>query len=255
MTLNDLDQTSIEHRFADQGYVHVPSLGLSAADLTSTRAILDGLFGRFSTLPRRFAHDLGAVRGATGEPVLPEILDVSTLAPALRQTPVYRAAFGLARRLLGRGTFLIYDHAIYKPPGQSGTTSWHQDSAYDPELTHALAIWIPFQDTGVVDGAMRYVPGSHLGGPRPFLTRTNHDGKTVKYLEVADADAVDAPCALGGATVHDQHTIHGAGPNLGADVRRALVLDFSTTSPPRRAVSAVKHLVRSRRAVRELAAG
>ncbi len=239
-----LDQ-SINDRFAEQGYLHVPSLGLAEADFASARAILDGLFDRAATLPRRFAHDLGEARESTGKPVLPEILEVSILAPALRRTPVYRAAHRLARQLLGPGTHLLYDHAIYKPPGAAGTTSWHQDSGYDPDLSHGLAIWIPFQDTAAVDGAMRYVPGSHLGGARPHLSRTNPDGKTVMYVEVDESEAVDQPCNFGGATVHDLHMVHGAGPNLGANVRRAVILDFSTKSLPRRVYRSTKRLLMS----------
>lgn len=247
MTVHDIQHTSINNRFAEQGYLHVPFLGVAAPEVTSTGAILDGLFDRFATLPRRFAHDLGAGQNTTGGPVLPEILDVSTLAPALRRTPLFRAARRLARQLLGPGAYLIYDHAIYKPPGRAGTTSWHQDSGYDPQLTNSLAIWIPFQDTAVVDGAMRYVPGSHLDGPRPHLSRTGPGGKVVEYLEVDDAEAIDQPCSLGGVTVHDLHMVHGAGPNLGTNVRRAWILDFATASLARRSISAAKYKVRSRR--------
>jgi len=245
MTLGDIGRPSTTDFFAEKGYAHVPSIGLAPEDFASARVLLDGLFDRFSSLPRRFAHDLGASPESAGPPVLPEILEVSTLAPALRRTPVFRAAYALARQMLGEQAFLVYDHAIYKPPGTSGTTSWHQDSGYDPKASDGLAIWIPFQDTGVIDGAMRYVPGSHLGGPLPHLSRTNPDGKVVKYLEVADSDAVDVPCELGGATMHGLHTIHGAGPNLGGNVRRAWILDFEAMSPLRRAYRTSKRAVTS----------
>ncbi len=203
--------SSLQEQYLAQGYVHVPELGPSAADFAATRRILDPLFDRFAELPRRWAHDLGAARAPGGRPVLPEILNVSTLAPALRRTAVYRAAYRLARNLLGPDAFLIYDHAIYKPPGASGTTSWHKDSGYDTVSTCGLAIWIPLQDTDVVNGTMRYVPGSHLDGPTPHLSRTNGDGKTVLYLEVPDSEAVDQPCRLGGVIVHDLHTATAPG--------------------------------------------
>lgn len=223
-------QQDFRARFADQGYVHVPALGVTTDDLDRTREVLDRMFDRFATIPRQFAHDLGG--GVDPEsPVLPEINAVSTLAPELRRTPVFRAALRLATSLLGPGTHLVYDHAIYKPPGLAGTTSWHQDSGYDDELETRLAIWIPFQDTAVADGCMRYVPRSHAGGRRKHSLRTTADGKTVKYLDVANGEAVDVPCDAGGATVHDFHTIHGAGPNVGSNTRKAWIMDFTTSKP------------------------
>jgi len=246
MTLGATTPMTVQNQFAEQGYLHVPSLGVSQADLLAAGTVLDDLFARFAELPVRYAHDLGAGQDRA-QPVLPEILDVSTLAPALRRTPVFKAARDLAKSLLGPDAYLIYDHAIYKPPGKAGTTSWHQDSGYDDALTESLAIWIPFQDTAVLDGAMRYVPRSHLAGPRPHLSRTGPDGKTVMYLEVAEDEAVDAPCALGGVTLHDLHMVHGAGPNLGEQTRRAWVLDFAKASLPRRAVAAAKHKALARR--------
>jgi hypothetical protein len=246
MTLHANDEMTLNERFAAQGYLHVPTLGVSDADVTKAGALLDGLFDRFSSLPRRYAHDLGGGQDPEN-PVLPEILDVSTLEPRLRRSPVFKAARTLARELLGPDAYLVYDHAIYKPPGKAGTTSWHQDSGFDDALTESLAIWIPFQDTAPIDGAMRYVPHSHLGGPLPHLSRTGTDGKTVKYLEIDETTAVDVPCALGGATLHDLHMVHGAGPNLGSQVRRAWVLDFVKASRLRRAVSSVRHVVLARR--------
>ena len=246
MSLREDDQMTLNERFAAQGYLHVPSLGVSRADLVAAGALLDGVFDRFSTLPRQYAHDLGGGSDRTN-PILPEILDVSTLEPRLRRSPVFKAARELARQLLGADAHLVYDHAIYKPPGKSGTTSWHQDSGYDDALTESLAIWIPFQDTEVIDGAMRYVPGSHLGGPLPHQSRQGPDGKTVKFLDVDEATVVEAPCALGGVTLHDLHMVHGAGPNLGTQVRRAWVLDFVKASRFRRSASTVVHAVKARR--------
>lgn len=233
--------------FVEQGFVHVPSLGPSQSDFAEVGALLDRLFDGFDELPRRWAHDLGAARDRNGQAVLPEILEVSILAPALRRTAVYRAAHRLARSLLGPGAFLKYDHAIYKPPGGSGTTSWHQDSGFDIWSTCGVAIWIPLQDTETADGAMRYVPRSHLAGRLPHLSRVNGDGKDVRHLEVDDDAAVNQPCLLGGVIAHDLHTIHGAGPNLGSRTRRALILDYTVASWPRRSIAAGEHMLRSRR--------
>ena len=247
MRAQSTDTSTLWAQFAEQGYAHMPDLGASPAEFAEVGAILDQLFDRYDELPRRFASDLGLAANEDGRAALPEIIEVSTLAPELRRTAVYRAAHRMARRLLGPGTYLKFDHAIYKPPGAAGTTSWHQYSGYDTTSTTGLAVWIPLQDTHATDGAMRYVPGSHLGGPLPHLSRVNDEGKPLYYLDVDEADAAHQPCALGGAIAHHLHTIHGAGPNLGPRVRRALILDFSTAPLPQRSVAALVHRLRSGR--------
>ena len=222
-----------------RGFAHVPSLGVTTAELREAQDLLDGLFSRFDQLPEDKAVDLG-VGGTREAPVVPEVLDCSVFEPRLRQTAVWRAAHRVARDVLGPDVHATYDHAIYKPPGLAGVTSWHQDAAFDLEQDHGLAVWVPFQDTAVQDGCMRYVPRSHLDGLVPHALRTGPAGKEVFYLDVADESAEDVPCSLGGATVHDFYTFHGAGSNLGSSVRRAWVLDFSTSPLPRRVARKVK---------------
>lgn len=237
--------------FADhlraEGYAHVPSLGVTNAELNEARDLLDGLFARFDQLPADKAHDLG-VGGTPGRPAVPEVLDCSTLEPRLRRSAVFRAAQRVAEEVLGAGVYPTYDHAIYKPSGPAGVTSWHQDAGFDQELDHGLAIWVPFQDTDVEDGCMRYVPRSHEAGRMTHLKRIGPGGKEVFHLEVEDAAAVHVPCLAGGATMHDFYTVHGAGSNQGSQVRRAWVLDFSTAPLHRRAARRVRELTRRQRA-------
>ena len=54
----------------------------------------------------------------------------------------------------------------------------------------------------------------------------------------------EAPCPMGGSTAHHLHTVHGAGPNLGENVRRAWIVDFTVGSRTARTVEAA-HLVHS----------
>ncbi|SDF65325.1 phytanoyl-CoA dioxygenase family protein [Klenkia brasiliensis] len=225
-----------------EGYAHLPELGVSAADLAETRRLLDGLFDRFDELPADKAHDLGT-GGQPGRPTVPEVLDCSTLEPRLRDTAVWAAAHEVARAVLGSGTYSTYDHAIYKPPGIGGRTSWHQDAGFDQVLDHGLAIWVPFQDTDVVDGCMRYVPRSHLAGRMEHLTRIGPGGKEVFHLEVDDDSAVDVPCRAGGVTMHDFYMVHGAGQNHGEHTRRAWVIDFATAPLHKRALRGAKRAV------------
>ncbi|MEI4278296.1 phytanoyl-CoA dioxygenase family protein [Klenkia terrae] len=222
-----------------EGYAHLPELGVSPAELAEARRLLDGLFDRFAELPADKAHDLGA-GGDPQRPTVPEVLDCAALEPRLTKTAVWSAAHEVARAVLGPATYSTYDHAIYKPPGIGGQTSWHQDAGFDQVLDHGLAIWVPFQDTEVADGCMRYVPRSHLAGRLPHLVRAGAGGKQVFHLEVADEAAVDVPCAAGGVTMHDFYLVHGARGNVGQQTRRAWVIDFSTAPVHRRALRGAK---------------
>ena len=245
--MGGLDLSNHRQRFLEEGFVHVDRLGPTDADFDAVRARLDNLFDRFAEIPNGWAKDLGTTPSSDGKPVLPEVNEVSRLDPALRRTPVYRAAGRLARALLGPAASLVYDHAIYKPPGATGVTSWHQDSGYDQTSTCGVAIWIPLQDADVANGTMRYVPRSHLAGRLPHRVHTNVNGDRVLSVEVDEASIIDQPCRFGGAIAHDLHMIHGAGPNRGSEIRRALILDYSTVRVRRRVRTAIEGAVRSRR--------
>ena len=230
----------------EHGWARVPDLGVTPAELAEVRGLLDGLMARFDDLPHEKVVDLG-VGGQPGRPMVPEVLDCAELEPALRKTAVWRAAHRVAREVLGSGTFAIYDHAIYKPPAPAGVTSWHQDSGFDHGRESGLAVWIPFQDTDVVDGCMRYVTGSHRQGRTEHGVRIGPNGKEVHHVEIDETTAVDVPCKVGGATMHDFFTVHGAGANVGEQVRRAWVIDFHTGSPARLAVRRAKRAARALR--------
>lgn len=102
---------------------------------------------------------------------------------------------------------------------------------------------MPFQDTEVADGCMRYVPRSHLDGRLPHLVRNGAGGKQAFHLEVADETAVDVPCAAGGVTMHDFYLVYGARSNVGRQTRRAWVIDFATAPLHRRALRGAKRAV------------
>lgn len=236
-------------QLAANGYLKLSDLRLEAGDLAEVQALLDPLFDDYAMFPREFAHDL-ALTGDAQAPRIQEIARCSAFAPGLLETKAYAAVRDVARQLIGPGSSLIFDHAIYKPPGPSARTEWHQDSAYG-NVT-GLTIWLPLQDTEVEDGCMRYVSASHLGGPRPHHMITSTEGKAILMLADWQPDpdsVVSVPLRLGEACLHDRNMIHGAWPNLGAGVRRAWIGTFRQIKwPVRRA-----HRFKSSQADRSLA--
>ncbi|QFZ20191.1 phytanoyl-CoA dioxygenase family protein [Saccharothrix syringae] len=226
---------------AENGFVILPDL-FTPAEVREVADALDALFARFAELPATSTLDLGATAGEFGRDV-PEILYPSLLAPALRDTAVFRRSSDLARRLLGPGTWFRFDHSIRKPPGCAYETVWHQDRVHKrsglPE--RRLNVWVPTAPVAVADGCLRYVPGSHLGGVLPHEPVPGRRG-ALRTVGVDEAGAVDCPLPLGGAALHLFETVHGAHPNLGASTRTAWILQFTR---PRALVPAAAWLHRA----------
>jgi hypothetical protein len=220
-----------------QGYLCVPDVGLTRSDLDEVRALIDPLFDQYGQLSREFAHDI-APTAAGSAPLVPEINHCTALEPKLLETRAYAEVERLARELLGRNSKLVFDHAIYKPPGKSAATSWHQDSAFSTPDDTGVAIWMPLQPTSVEDGCMRYVPYSHRRGHLSHEHKLSPENKVLPFLPESEFDvseAISVPLELGAVALHDRNTIHGAWPNVGGNTRRAWITLFEAVPLTKRA--------------------
>jgi ectoine hydroxylase-related dioxygenase (phytanoyl-CoA dioxygenase family) len=161
-------------------------------ELEVLRALYDDLFRREAGFD---AGDRIELNADVARAPLPQIVNPERYAPRIIAGPAYRNAREIARQLLGPDVVATGNHAILKPARIGGETPWHQDEAYwDPRFSHrAVSVWLALQPT---------------------------------TCEVA--------CELpaGGAAIHDGRTVHGAGPNLSAEPRRALVFGFGLAPVP-----------------------
>jgi hypothetical protein len=248
MTVHRDHRRALRRRFKRYGYLRILDIGISEADLTEVRDLLDGLFDSYHGMPRSLAHDHSLSEDPTTAR-LPEIIYCSQLEPRLLQTRVYEAIASLAADLLGGGsTTMAFDHALYKFPGPSAPSPWHQDSAYGCD--NGLGIWLPLQATGIEDGCLRYVPFSHLHGNRLHELHTTFEGKEIWHLKDEDIEPlkpVSVPVPLGAVTAHDRKMIHGAWPNVGTDVRRAWITVFTRRTNRRRVIGRLRSLRQSGR--------
>jgi ectoine hydroxylase-related dioxygenase (phytanoyl-CoA dioxygenase family) len=246
-------RADLRESYEDTGYLTVPDFGLTQDDISEVRGLLEGLFARYSVLPFEFAHDMAAKSDTVPDraaPKFPEINRCTILEPRLLKTRAYAALESLARELLGRNSLLVFDHAMYKPPGKNAPTSWHQDTAFGDANDSGVALWLPLQPTSVEDGCLRYVPYSHLG---PNLTHQHEltaEQRDVYFLDESQFDvekAISMPLELGSVCGHDRKTIHGAWPNVGNDTRRAWITLFTAAPLSQRVrfkASAVKRKIR-----------
>jgi len=163
---------------------------------------------------------------------LPSVLQPSLYATELRQLSYRKTALAIAKQLLGPQADFAGDHAIFKPVQKGGPTPWHQDEAFrEPGFEYdEISIWIAMTDSTVENGAMAYIPGSHVLGVLPH--RLNGGAKEANTIECyAGFDPKTAevrPIPAGAMIIHHGRTVHGASGNRTNTPRLAYILQYCT---------------------------
>jgi len=215
------------------GYLSLPTLA-TAEEVSWLRVIYERLFDR------RVGWNEGNFLDFAGpddeRPALPQILMPSLYEPALRASALHGRCLSIARQLMGSAAEFHFDHALTKPAHGGPFTPWHQDVAfYITYSTHrTITFWVALQEVGRDSGCLRFVPGSNHGPP--LKHRHLHDDPRIHALEaigVDEARAVYCPLPAGGATIHHNMTLHGAGPNISGVARWAYAMGFGPRSPDR----------------------
>jgi ectoine hydroxylase-related dioxygenase (phytanoyl-CoA dioxygenase family) len=136
-----------------------------------------------------------------------------TFHPALAET---------AARLLGVGAVrLWHDQALYKEPGGRETDA-HQDQPYWPIAeADTVTAWIPLDGSTLENGAMGYLPGSHLLGLRMFVNIFSGQPEDILASEaLRHCEPVYVEVPRGGVAFHHGLTFHLARPNRTDRIRR-----------------------------------
>jgi ectoine hydroxylase-related dioxygenase (phytanoyl-CoA dioxygenase family) len=177
--------------------------------------------------------DLSAKDGGN-DGISPSLARPSFYASQLSKFSFRDAGLGWAKQLLGPDAYLAFDNMVFKPPRVGGTTPWHQDEAYNNPLRYQrqVTIWIAMFDTTPENGAMAFIPGSHLLGVLPH--RLNGGGSHANSLECfAGFDpSTAAVCSIpaGAMTIHHGCTIHGASVNKSDANRLGYIFNYKV--PP-----------------------
>jgi len=163
---------------------------------------------------------------------LPSVLQPSLYATELRNFSYRKTALAIAKQLLGPEADFAGDHTIFKPVHKGGPTPWHQDEAFrEPGFEYdEISIWIAMTDSTIENGAMAYIPGSHLLGVLPH--RLNGGAKEANTIECYTGfdpkTAAVRPIPAGAMIIHHGRTIHGASGNKTNTPRLAYILQYST---------------------------
>ncbi|WP_160718879.1 phytanoyl-CoA dioxygenase family protein [Bacillus sp. USDA818B3_A] len=136
----------------------------------------------------------------------------------------------IALQLTGaNGIRFFHDHILFKMPGDSKPTPWHQDFPYWPmNEPGALSIWITLDDVNEENGCMMFVPESHKAGKfQPINLAEPEDlFQFSKNTEVNKQTPVICRLKAGSCTFHDGLTFHYAHANQTNRPRRVLAIIF-----------------------------
>lgn len=152
--------------FASSGFLAIRGF-LPPSALASARAALDALLDDLSArVPASHAFF-----ERKGDPAsLKQVQALHVHSPALGALGSSGAPAALAAALLGsRAVLQNLQYFCKAPRGSMAPTPPHQDGAYfllrDP--TRAVTLWLPLDEVDEGNGAIEYVPGSHLEGLLP----------------------------------------------------------------------------------------
>ena len=215
------------------GHVTLPQL-YTAAEVAALLACLEAAPAAGPNFRR--SQDVFAIRNLLGEiPALWPLLD----------TPALRSLLGALLPAGGHLTKAIY---FDKPAGSNWLVAWHQDLMINvdrraadmpgfgpwttkagwvavqppvPVLENTVTIRLHLDDCDATNGALKVVPGSHLGGVVPAETIASH-------TTAATVCAVPA----GGAMLMKPLLLHASNRSTSDRPRRVIHLEFSTVELP-----------------------
>ncbi|MGE0625669.1 MAG: phytanoyl-CoA dioxygenase family protein [Pseudomonadales bacterium] len=220
--------------FARSGFLRIPRL-VSDAAIARLRAAYDELIENGAPGSARDSWLGGLTR---------QIVGPEHSHPVFADNEALQIGQSVARALRGWDEpAFFYSQLLYKPPGHTHATPWHQDDAYSKlpflpagtPLRHlSLQFWLALDDTDEASGCMHFHPAPDSNELLPHRVVAGDPEDDARLLGLVDEtrhinpDMVSAcPLQTGGATVHDSGTLHYTPPNRSNRRRRAYIFNFA----------------------------
>ena len=212
--------------YFERGYVSVESL-VSGEWLERLRAVT----AEFIEKSREVEGSDGDYDVADGHG--PDSPRIRRLKMPDRRHPVYwEFATGViadvAADLVGPDVVFHHSKLNFKWDAGSDDVKWHQDIQFYPHTNYSpLTIGAYLSDTGMDDGPLMVLPGSHDG---PLYDQYDGEGNWVGCLSAEDSAGLDTDGVdyltgpAGSITVHNCRTVHGS-PPTGKPSGRPLLLN------------------------------
>jgi hypothetical protein len=219
--------------FARAGFLVIDTPQINPSEIAWLRRILMSLIKRGVGRKEGRQFDISA-REEGSDGITPQLFRPSLYAPELSNWSYRKVGLAIAKQLLGPEARLSADNAVFKPSRVGGPTPWHQDEAHnDPRFYQdQVTIWIALFDTTVANGALAFIPRSHLKGVLPH--RPNGGSRNANAIECCAGfdpnDAQICPIPAGGMSIHHGLVVHGASGNKSDGPRLGYILNYK--KPP-----------------------
>jgi ectoine hydroxylase-related dioxygenase (phytanoyl-CoA dioxygenase family) len=134
----------------------------------------------------------------------------------------------IACDLLGPDVKLYTDQMLLKPPFHGSAKPYHQDSVYWPiEPMELATCWMALDDSTLENGCMRFLPGTHRGGPREHHHLEGPHIVPEGWEEMSKRpDEVAVELKAGSCTFHHSLVLHETSPNRTPYPRRAITTAY-----------------------------
>jgi hypothetical protein len=130
---------------------------------------------------------------------------------------------------------MVWDAKLFPKPARSPSyVSWHQDATYMPmePVDQVITAWIALSPSTAENGAMQFVPGSHLRGQQAHA-KTFAEQNLLTYGQEIEGRRADDPVAdvvlqPGQMSLHHMHLIHGSPANPSDRPRIGISINYLT---------------------------
>ena len=179
---------------------------------------------------------LEAFEATTGGPIKGDLRHKSHLLFAwLAELVRLDAIVDAIEDLYGPDLFCWTTNFFIKEANHPGFVSWHQDSTYwGLDRPDVVTAWVAFTPATIANGAMKFVPGSHLADQiahRDTFAKHNllSRGQEVA-VEVDESKSVMIELEPGEMSLHHVRLVHGSEPNRTPDRRIGLAIRYIPTT-------------------------
>ena len=179
---------------------------------------------------------LEAFESSTGGPLSGDLrhkshLLFADLADLVRNTLIVDAI----EDLYGPDLFCWTSNFFIKEARNPAFVSWHQDSTYwGLDKPDVVTAWVAFTPSNVSNGAMGFIPGTHIGDQIPHRDTFAKNNLLTRGQEVAvDVDpsqAVTIELQPGEMSLHHVRLVHGSPANPSSDRRIGFAIRYIPTS-------------------------
>ena len=147
----------------------------------------------------------------------------------LKHYAAHPSILQIAKSVLGEDPVFFSIQLFLKPASKGLATPAHQDNAYwQLSEPGGITIWAALDHVDETNGAVQFIPGSHLQGNVKHNKSVNTPGSSRvvddKYLD--GKDWVSFTLNPGDCTVHGGLNIHRSSINKSGNSRRALLFNF-----------------------------